>query len=149
MAGFLLLWIGGLLIGGLGSVRQYDPAEVSGGGRAGRNLWFYAQLGAGPVALVTDQLYQSFILNAPEKMKIPISQPQNRVGLIYKDTAIGHASEFGTLFCALAGLLNVAVALDAGRRGQNERRENAPAQAVRIRRASPVQPNTSEEAQPR
>ena len=82
-------------------------------------------------------------------MKIPISQPQNRVGLIYKDTAIGHASEFGTLFCALAGLLNVAVALDAGRRGQNERRENAPAQAVRIRRASPVQPNTSEEAQPR
>ena len=131
LAGFLVLWVGGLLIGGLGSVRSWEPEYASGGNGPKRNLWFYAQLGAGPIALGFDQLDRILIREAPESRKFPASLPNRQVTMVYEDTAIGHAAEFGMLFCALAGLMNFAVALDAGRRAPSERRTNE----VRIRRS--------------
>ena len=56
---------------------------------------------------------------------IAVTLPDRSTGTISKHTPIGHASVFGTLFCALAGLMNVAVALDAGRRAEPERRKGA------------------------
>ena len=148
MAGFLMLWIGGLLIGGLGSVRQSDTEAASGGPTRGRNLWFYAQLGAGPIAVLSSYLHESFVINAPDEMMIPVSQRDNRVALVNKNTAIGHAAEFGTLYCALAGLMNVAVALDAGRRTTSERRERqASSGGVRIRRATSEEHSSTQEAE--
>ena len=148
IAGFLVLWIGGLLIGGLGSVRSWEPEYATAGSGPKRNLWFFAQAGAGPIAFVFDQIDRAVIRNAPDEQKIPVSLPKNRVMLVYKDTAIGHAAEFGMLYCALAGLMNVAVALDAGRRGKGERREQQPSGAVRIRRANVQDTNSTQEAQP-
>jgi len=147
MAGFLMLWIGGILIGGLGSVRQSDTEAATGGSSRGRNLWFYAQLGGGPIGFLGSYLHESFIINAPKEMMIPVSQREDRVALVNRNTAIGHAAEFGTLYCALAGLMNVAVALDAGRRGQGERRERTPSGAVRIRRAHAPEAGSAQEAQ--
>ncbi|MCH2160600.1 MAG: hypothetical protein MK085_01870 [Phycisphaerales bacterium] len=131
--GFLVLWMGGLLVGGLGSVRSWEPDYASGGNGAKRNLWFYAQLGAGPIALGFDQLDRILVREAPESKKFVHSIPPyhlQRTTMAPKATAIGHAADFGMLFCALAGLMNVAVALDAARRGPGERRKGQ----VRIRR---------------
>ena len=101
-----------------------------------RNLWFYAQLGAGPIALGFDQLDRILIREAPESRKIPTSVSNLSTTMVYKHTAIGHAAEFGMLYCALAGLMNFAVALDAGRRGPSERRNSQ----VRIRRSEGAAP---------
>ena len=148
MAGFLVLWIGGLLIGGLGSVRSWEPEYSTGGNGQKRNLWFIAQVGAGPIAFIFDQIDKAVIRNAPEEKTIPVSLPNDRVLLVYKDTAIGHAAEFGMLYCALAGLMNVAVALDAGRRSPGERREGSRSSEVRIRRAPRDDAKPSGEAKP-
>ena len=133
LAGFLVLWIGGLLIGGLGSVRSFEPEYATGGNGPKRNLWFYAQMGAGPIALVFDQLDKRLIREAPDETKIAASLPNQRVTMVPGETAIGHAAEFGMLYCALAGLMNVAIAIDAGRRSAPSRRAAEP---VRIRRST-------------
>ena len=53
---------------------------------------------------------------------IEITMHDQTVGTAHRHTAIGHAADFGTLFCALAGLINFAVALDAGGRATPDRR---------------------------
>lgn len=133
LAGFLVLWIGGLLIGGLGSVRSFEPEYATGGNGPKRNLWFYAQMGAGPIALVFDQLDKKLIRETPDENRISASLPNQRITRIPSETAIGHAADFGMLFCSLAGLMNVAIAIDAGRRGPSNRRATEP---VRIRRST-------------
>ena len=139
-AGFLLLWIGGMLIGGPNSVQIRNPdysvpggsaramadttaeaqvrsgarAVASGGSNTGIRLWFLPQAGAGPIAFVTAFLGQAMIPTSGPDL-IEVTMPDRRSGSIDRFTAIGHALAFGTLFCALAGLMNIAVALDAGR----------------------------------
>lgn len=133
--GFLILWLGGVLIGGWGAVRAWDPAYASGGKGEHRNLWFIAQAGAGPIAFVFDQIQKRTIQTPAQDDLIPISLADGSIGALHKSTAIGHAAEFGTLYCALAGLMNVAVAIDAGRRANPERRADAPNE-IRIRRGA-------------
>jgi hypothetical protein len=136
MLGFLLLWFGGLLIGGFGSVRAWDPAYASGGKGEQRNLWFIAQAGAGPIAFVFDAIDKRTLRAPNHDIAIPISMANGSIGAVHPGTAIGHAAEFGTLFCALAGLMNLAVAIDAGRRTHPERRGPRASKEVRIRRGA-------------
>ena len=131
--GFLLLWIGGMLIGGPNSVQIRNPnysvpggsaramadttaeAQVRSGARAvasrasnaGIRLWFLPQAGAGPIAFVTAFLSQAMIPTSGPDL-IEVTMPDRRSGSIDRFTAIGHALDFGTLFCALAGLMNIA-----------------------------------------
>lgn len=134
--GFLVLFLGGLLIGGPGSVRMSNPSYSTGGAGKSRNLWFYAQLGAGPIALVFSQIDESILKNAPEESMIPMSTPKGGITTVHENTPIGHAAEFGTLYCALAGLMNVAIALDAGNRSSGDRRsQRRSGGEIRIRRS--------------
>ena len=57
---------------------------------------------------------------------IEITMHDRTIGTAYRFTSIGHAADFGTLFCALAGLINFAVALDAGARATSDRRGGRP-----------------------
>ena len=122
LAGFLVLWTTGLLVGGLGSVRSWDPAYTNPAQGGKRNLWFIAQAGAGPIAFGFVALDALVIRGAPPEERIEITLHDQSTGSAYRHTAIGHNADFGTLFCALAGLMNFAVALDAGRRPSVDRR---------------------------
>ncbi len=123
--GFALLWVTGLLVGGLGSVRTWNPPYTNPATGGQRNLWFIAQIGAGPIAPICAALDASLIRNASgdDLIEITLNAPGRPTGTAYRYTAISHADDLGTLFCALAGLMNVAVALDAGRRRRDDRRE--------------------------
>ncbi len=117
-AGFLLLWFGGLLIGGADSVSFNSPAHANPDAIPSRRLWFLPQAGAGPVAFVTAVAGDAL---RPDD-GIPVTLHNRRPGVIPSSTAMGHALDFGTLYCALAGMMNVAVAIDAGRRSPADRR---------------------------
>lgn len=88
MFGVLFLFLGGVLIGGVDVVdRKQD------------RLWFLAQGCAGPMAWGVDWVNQGYLKRRP-------AAEQNRL------TSIGRVNEMGTLFCALAGLMNLVVVLD-------------------------------------
>ncbi len=120
-AGFLLLWIGGLLIGGPMSVAFRSPGYSTATGSEERRLWFLPQSGAGPIAFATAVIGERLVPTGEDDL-LEITMPGESTGVISRHTPIGHAADFGTLFCALAGLMNIAVALDAGRRPEPERR---------------------------
>ena len=87
MFGVLFLFLGGVLIGGIDAVdRREDP------------LWFLAQAVCGPIAFATDLANQRLL-----------SDPQLRL----RRKGLSHVNEIGTLFAALAGLMNLVVILDA------------------------------------
>lgn len=88
MFGVLFLVLLGLLVGGIESIdRQNDP------------LWFLAQMFCGPMAFGIDYLTQNVMANLPDERQM------RAIGL-------GRANEMGTLFVALAGLMNLVVILD-------------------------------------
>lgn len=147
VAGFLVLWIGGMLIGGPNSVQiRYPSYSVPGGSARAMaqvqpprfrppeprapapapaktesiRLWFIPQAGAGPIAFVTAYVNNALIPTSGPDL-IEVTMPNRGPGKIDRFTAIGHSLDFGTLFCALAGLMNIAVALDAGRRSTDRR----------------------------
>lgn len=89
MAGVLFLYVSGLLIGGIDCVDRKSD-----------RLWFMAQVINGPIALATDMANQMYIKHLPDEQRdfaIALNKP----------------NETGTLFCALAGLMNLIVILDA------------------------------------
>ncbi len=88
MSGILFLIFCGVLVGGIDSVDHNHDG-----------LWFIAQVWCGPIVIAIDMLNQWFI--AP----LPISERATFVGL-------SHANEIGTLFIAMAGLMNFVVMLD-------------------------------------
>ncbi|MBT8484275.1 MAG: hypothetical protein HKO59_14665 [Phycisphaerales bacterium] len=108
MFGVLFLFLAGLLVGGLDCVDRKND-----------RLWFLAQSLCGPIAFVADfgnqrlvqtepidwhrdrEARRQFLAGDPE-----IIEPLRRVGL-------GRVNEMGTLFVALAGLMNLVVILDA------------------------------------
>ncbi|MAC18675.1 MAG: hypothetical protein CMJ23_03175 [Phycisphaerae bacterium] len=122
--GFLVLWFGGLLIGGIDSVSLQTPAYATQDARPTRRLWFLPQAGAGPIAFVTAFLGDVARPDGEDDL-ITVTMPDRRPGKISDSTSMGHALDFGTLFCALAGLMNFAIALDAGRRNPNDRRRSS------------------------
>ena len=86
MAGVLFLFLGGILIGGVDVVDRRND-----------KLWFFAQAVCGPIAFATDLLNQKF-LNSDDD--------------VIRRKSISHVNEIGTLFAALAGLMNLVVILD-------------------------------------
>jgi hypothetical protein len=108
MFGVLLLFFAGLFIGGIDVVdRRRD------------RLWFLAQALCGPVVFATDFVSQNYLVRIPQNWKsdrdwmaayesgAPEIQRQLRV------TSLGRVNEIGTLYIALAGLMNLVVILDA------------------------------------
>jgi hypothetical protein len=106
MAGILLLVGGGLLMGGIDSVDRREDT-----------LWFLPQAGCGPLAFGLDAANSALLksgrlgtlLPAPEAIPGGASTK-----MISSRRGLAHPNEFGTLFIALAGLLNIVVILDAG-----------------------------------
>ena len=89
MIGILFLFICGLLVGGVDCVDRKEDT-----------LWFIAQVGCGPIVLGADFVNQSVIKKLPEEKRVRTISPT-------------HPNEMGTLFIAMAGLMNVVVMLDA------------------------------------
>ena len=89
MIGVLFLFLGGLLIGGVDAVDRKED-----------RLWFVAQVFCGPIAIGADFANQQFIKTGSDKDQ-----------LVTK--SLGRVNEIGTLYCALAGLMNLVVILDA------------------------------------
>ena len=101
MAGVLFLFVGGVLIGGVDVVDRRND-----------RLWFLAQAMCGPIAFATDLANQK-LLSDPEA--------------VLRRKSLSHVNELGTLYCALAGLMNLVVILDAlhrPARGRDHDRRN-------------------------
>jgi hypothetical protein len=101
MFGILFLVLCGVLVGGIDAVYHSHDG-----------LWFIAQVWCGPVVIGVDMLTQLLIV------PLPISERATLVGL-------SHANEIGTLFIAMAGLMNFVAMLDVlqgNQRGDLERR---------------------------
>lgn len=100
MFGVLFLFLGGVLIGGVDSVDRRDD-----------RLWFMAQVLCGPIALVADYANQVFVTRPPDW---EAGYQRNDPDIIrrLKRKSLGHVNEMGTLFSALAGLMNLVSILD-------------------------------------
>ena len=89
MLGMLFLVLSGLLVGGVDSVdRKQD------------RLWFLAQSVCGPIVFAADAVNQRYVQKLPEPER-------------FNSIALNKPNEMGTLFVALAGLMNLVVILDA------------------------------------
>jgi MFS family permease len=88
MSGVMFLVFCGVLVGGIDAVDHKNDG-----------LWFIAQVWCGPIVVGVDLLNQALVAS------LPTSQRATLVGL-------SHANEIGTLFIAMAGLMNFVVLLD-------------------------------------
>jgi len=84
-----VLILGGLCIGGVDVVDSKED-----------RLWFFAQLGCGPVVLAIDAINQQYVKEQPD------SEASSW-------RSLGHVNSVGTLYIGLAGMMNVVVILDA------------------------------------
>ncbi|MCI0363461.1 MAG: hypothetical protein L0219_06230, partial [Phycisphaerales bacterium] len=89
MFGVLFLFVGGVLIGGVDCVDRKQDF-----------LWFLAQSVCGPIAFAVDLINQLFVKRMSDEARL------FTIGL-------NKPNEMGTLFGALAGLMNLVVILDA------------------------------------
>lgn len=114
--GVLILFVGGLLVGGLDAVDRKED-----------HLWFIGQAGAGPIAFgasfANEALLKSGrhgeLLPAPTPYGMPPS-PDGSRPTVSTSKGLAHANEFGTFFTFLAGLMNFVVILDALQRRREE-----------------------------
>ncbi len=102
MLGVLFLFGAGLLIGGVDSV---DRREDS--------LWFAAQALCGPVAFAADLANQVLVKKPMPTGYDPDHPDAGSIRARYSRKSLGRVNEMGTLYCALAGLMNLVVILDA------------------------------------
>lgn len=96
MFGVIFLVFCGVLVGGIDAVDHRNDG-----------LWFIAQVWCGPLVVGVDLMNQAWIAS------LPISKRATLVGL-------SHANEIGTLFIAMAGLMNFVVLLDVLHAKKNE-----------------------------
>lgn len=118
MAAVVGLFLGGLLIGGVDCVDRRED-----------RLWFYLQACTGPIAFAADWVNDAYLRSGAVGRLMPtppaeLTQrgPNPRVSSF---KGISYSSEIGTLYCALAGLLNIVVVLDALHRLPREWEEPA------------------------
>ena len=88
LSGVIFLVFCGVLVGGIDAVDHKNDG-----------LWFIAQVWCGPIVVGIDLMNQAWVAS------LPTSQRATLVGL-------SHANEIGTLFIAMAGLMNFVVLLD-------------------------------------
>lgn len=106
MSGVLGLFFGGLLVGGVDAVDRREDG-----------LWFVAQAGCGPIAFVADYANNAFLKQGDPSTLVatPVGPAStNKAGMVSRRKPLAHVNEFGTLYIALAGLMNAVVVLDAG-----------------------------------
>lgn len=103
MSGVLVLFFGGILVGGVDCVDRKEDG-----------LWFIGQAGCGPIAFVADYANQSLLKtgSAAPMVEMPSNANDPKV-FVSSYKGLAHANEFGTLFVFLAGLLNLCVLMDA------------------------------------
>ncbi len=114
-AGILGLFFGGLLIGGIDVVDSRRD-----------RLWFLGQALVGPVALATDYAHQHWLKGTdpqtgevrsplPNEIRDPsgalVPAPADARPPLSKSLA--KMNEIGTLYCTVAGMLNLIVIIDA------------------------------------
>ena len=125
MAAMGFLIFGGLLIGGIDVVDRKND-----------RLWFLAQAGCGPVVFGIDALRQNvspaqsmdFSPGSADRSAFVNGDPATQTAL--RRAGLSHVNEAGTLYIALAGLMNVVVILDllhhVPRTEPDRRRASAP-----------------------
>jgi len=119
MFGVLFIFLGGVLIGGLDVVDRKDD-----------RLWFLAQALCGPIAIAADAANQRILKPMPSNWVTRYKEGDPQVTRQLHRKSLGHVNEMGTLYCALAGLMNLVAILDAlqppNRREEHRRRSAEP-----------------------
>ncbi|MEL6739871.1 MAG: DUF6677 family protein [Planctomycetota bacterium] len=124
--GVLLLFFGGMLIGGIDSIDSKED-----------RIWFFGQALVGPIAFVVDGVHQNAFKafdeanpsgprrsGRPDEHRVrdaagrpvwaPLTREQIDSGMGPPNVkSVGRINEVGTLFCTIAGMLNLIVFLDA------------------------------------
>src|SRR5262245_19326155 len=112
-AGILGLFFGGLLIGGIDAVDRKEDT-----------IWFAGQALVGPLAFGVDYYHQNF-LKVDDQVKLRTANPGETRGPGGRvaqaapgqpppnSKSLGRMNELGTLFCTIAGMLNLIVVIDA------------------------------------
>lgn len=101
------LWLLGVLIGGIGVIDHRDYSE---GSRVKFSLWFLGQMLTGPT--IAADAYHQHLKAQSQRTLGHLPQPYDQPRPIYVPS-FGHVAETGTLFTALAGMLNLLVMIDA------------------------------------
>ncbi|MHC4415059.1 MAG: DUF6677 family protein [Planctomycetota bacterium] len=119
MLGVLFLFLSGVLIGGIDAVDRKDD-----------RLWFLAQALCGPIALAVDYVNQTQLKTLPDDWVDRYMQDDPEIISRLGRKSLGRVNEMGTLYSALAGLMNLVAILDAlqrtpARSGQRQRRSAA------------------------
>jgi len=97
-AGVLGLFVGGLLIGGISVV---DSRE--------QRIWYVGQVMVGPIAYAVDRVHQGLKVRDPDTGRLVAPSPGNRPAY---EPSLGRMHELGTLYCAIAGMMNLIAVLD-------------------------------------
>jgi hypothetical protein len=108
MAGVLLLFFCGLLVGGIDAVDRRND-----------KLWFLAQSLCGPISFIADYANQQLVQGPMPDFhrnggaRIAYQERNPELMTLLRREGLGRVNEMGTLFIALAGLMNLVVVLDA------------------------------------
>jgi len=97
------LYFAGLLLGGIDVIDRKED-----------KLWYAGQVLAGPVTIALDMQNQKLKTRARAQLEdrvFPEAQPPDFARLPYI-RSVGRVNELGTLYCALAGMLNLLVIVD-------------------------------------
>lgn len=122
--GVLGLFFGGMLIGGIDVI---DRAEDK--------WWFVLQAGVGPTAFAIDAIHQNHFKIPAGRGTIRVTPnpdpTENPGGIPAKNVkSIGRVNEVGSLYAAMAGMLNMIAIIDAALRApfpSRRRRDGDPA----------------------
>jgi hypothetical protein len=115
------LFLGGILIGGIDVVDRTED-----------KWWFILQAGVGPTAFATNALHQNVYKLEFRGPRGPVRQsgrpdpadnPNNQPAPAKK--SLGRVNEVGSLYTAMAGMLNLIVVIDAAWRHAGVRRRNS------------------------
>lgn len=131
MAGVLLLFVTGVLVGGVDAIDRKEDG-----------LWFIGQAACGPIAFAADWANTAYLKSGSAAPMIPLPpsvlNPQPQASAF---KGLAHANEFGTFLAFLAGLMNACVILDALVRAP--RSDGTAGSAMRGRRADDTNPTVS------
>jgi hypothetical protein len=127
MIAILSLWGGGILIGGISVIDQYDRTEPQPTAtKLTRSWWFYGQAMIGP-SIVVERMRNSMahsyaqqradhngygVFSGDPRTVIVPTQEGEEIAPPY-EPSLARVAEQGTLFTALAGLLNLLAIMDA------------------------------------
>ena len=99
MAGVLVLFLGGLLVGSVDCVDRKED-----------RLWFFGQAGCGPIAFATSFANDALLKSGDAAPMIEMPSPPGAPKVMASSfKVLAHANELGSLFVLFAGLLNICV----------------------------------------